>query len=133
MNRRPFVIFLPFVVAAFAIGSVVWFTQSQELKWAAVAIGLALISLGLGVISLLISRHTDKRINELNATIAQIETSQAEMQREQREQKEQSSSNSSIVPTLQAFSQLYLDYLANQKGEDEQQDADDDVKGSKEP
>ena len=135
MNRKSLVVLLPFVVAAFGVGSLVWITQSPELKWAAAAMGLSILSLGLGAMSLSISshtEHTDERINELNDTLARIEASQAEMQREQREQQEQSSSSSKIVPTLQAFSQLYLDYLANQKGEDEQQDAGDDAKGSKE-
>ncbi len=117
MNWRPFVSLLSFILAALIVGLVGWLTQSLELKWATAAIGLALISVGLGVNSFMISLYTDRRINEVNTTLTRIETSQTEMQKEQ---KEQSSSGSTIVPTLQVFSQLYLDYLAKQKSEEEQ-------------
>lgn len=45
---------------------------------------------------------------------------------------EQKGTHSTIVPTLQAFSQLYLDYLAKQKSGEEQQSDSNDAEGSKE-
>ncbi len=55
---------------------------------------------------------------EIMMRLDSIEDSLEEMRKEQ---KEQSSSGSTIVPTLQAFSELYLDYLARQKSKEEQQ------------
>jgi len=124
MNWRPFVGLLTFILAALIVGLLGWLTQPLELKWAAIATGLALVSVGLGVNSFMISLHTDKRINEMNTTLARIETSQTEMQEEK---KEQSSSGFTIVPTLQAFSQLYFEYLAKQKSGEEQQSGINDV------
>ncbi|MFC2022726.1 hypothetical protein ACFLTL_00995 [Chloroflexota bacterium] len=127
MHWRPFIILLSFVLAALIVGFVGWLIQPLELKWAAAATGLALIALGLGVNSFMISLHTDRRINEVNTTLTRIETTQTEIQREQ---KEQSSSSSTIAPTLQAFSQIYLDYFAKHKSEEEQQNYSDDAEGS---
>ena len=70
------------------------------------------IQIGLGINSLLISLHTDKKINEVNSTLKRIETLQTEMQKEP---KEQSGSESKIIPTLEAFSQFYFSYLSKQK------------------
>jgi hypothetical protein len=55
-------------------------------------------------------------MNKMNVALTQIGDLQEEMRKEQ---KEQPSSGSTIVPTLQAFSQLYFDYLAKQKGVEE--------------
>ena len=128
MKWRPFISLLSFIFVALIVGLVGWLTQSSELQWAVAAIGLALILVGLGVNSLLISLHTDRRINEVKTTLTRIETLQTEMQKEQ---KKQSSSGSTILPTLQAFSQLYLDYQAKQKSEEEQQNDKNDEKISK--
>ena len=45
---------------------------------------------------------------------------------------EQKGTHSTIVPTLQAFSQLYLDYMAKHKSEKEQQNDRNDEESSKE-
>jgi len=111
MNWRPFISLLSFILIALIVILLGLFTQSLELKWAA-AIGLALVAVGLGVNSLMISRNTDRRMNELNTTLTRIEVLQTEMQKAH---EEQSSSKTMIIPTLEAFSQLYLDYLTKQK------------------
>ncbi len=98
------------------------------MKWAA-AIGLALVAVGLGVNSFMMSRNTDRRINELNTNLTRIEALQTEIQKAH---EEQSSSKSMIIPTLEAFSQLYLDYLTKQKSEGEVQESSNDAESSKE-
>ena len=118
MNWRPFISLLSFILIALIVILLGLFTQSLEFKWAA-AIGLALVAVGLGVNNFMMSRNTDRRMNELNATLTRIETLQTEMQKAH---EEQSSSKTMIIPTLEAFSQLYLDYLTKQKTEGEVQD-----------
>ena len=115
MIWRPFVSLLSFIVLALFVGIVGWLTESTIIKWAAPAVALALISVGLGVNSLIIALHAENRTRDLNATLTKIEELQKEIRKEQ---KEQPSSSSPIVPTLQAFSQLYLDYFAKQKSEE---------------
>ena len=129
MNRRPFVILLSFVVLALIVGIVGWFTLSTTIKWAAPATALALFSVGLGLNSLIIALHLNRRINEVNTTLTRIEGLQIETSKEL---KEQSSSGSPILPTLQTFSQFYLDYLAKQKSEKEKKSDSNDVKSPKE-
>jgi len=118
MNWRPFISLLSIILLALIVILLGLFTQSLELKWAA-AIGLALVAVGLGVNSLMISRNTDRRMNELNTTLTRIEVLQTEMQKAH---EEQSSSKTMIIPTLEAFSQLYLDYLTKQKSGGEAQE-----------
>ena len=50
----------------------------------------------------------------------------------QKAHEEQSSSKTMIIPTLEAFSQLYLDYLTKQKSEGEVQEGSNDAESSKE-
>lgn len=128
MNWRPFTSLLSFIILALIVILLGLFTQSLELKWAA-AIGLALVAVGLGVNSLMISRNTDRKLNELNTNLTRIEALQAEMQKAH---EEQSSSKTMIIPTLEAFSQLYLDYLTKQKSEGEVQEGSNDAESSKE-
>ena len=129
MNWRPFISLLSFILLALIVVLLGLFTQSLELKWAAAATGLALIAVGLGVNSFMISLRTNRRINEVNTTLTRIETLQTEIQKEH---KEQSSSKSMIIPTLEAFSQFYLDYLTKQKSGGEVQDDSNDTESSKE-
>ncbi len=128
MNWRPFISLLSFILIALIVILLGLFTQSLELKWAA-AIGLALVAVGLGVNSFVISRNTDRKINELNTTLTRIEALQTEMRKAH---EEQSSSKTMIIPTLEAFSQLYLDYLTKQKSEGEVQEGSNDAESSKE-
>ena len=118
MSWRPFISLFSFIILALFFGIVGWVTESTIIKWAAPAIGLALIAVGLGVNSLMIALHTSRRMTEMDATLARIEGLQEEIQKEQREQ---ASSRSPVVESLQALSQYYFDYIAKQKGEDEQQ------------
>jgi len=127
MNWRPFISLLSFILIALIVFLMGVLIPSLELKWTA-AIGLALIAAGLGINGLMISMHTDKRINELNTTLARIENLQTEMQKEYQEK---SSSGSMIIPTLEAFSQMYLDYLAKQKSGGEKQVEGNNAESSK--
>ena len=117
MNWRYFISLLSSVILALLLGVIGWVTESTTLKWAAPAIGLALISVGLGVNSLIIALHTDRKMKEMDATLARIEGLQEEIQKEQ---KEQASSSPTIIAPLQALSQYYLDYLTSKKREDEE-------------
>jgi hypothetical protein len=118
MHLRDFMTLLYFVVAAIVLGIISWVTLSPTVKWVTPIIALGLISVGLGVNSIVLVRHTDKKIEAINETLRTIGQVQEELQKEQ---KEQTSSRSHIVPTLQAFSQLYLDYLAKQETGEENQ------------
>ena len=118
MNWRDFMTLMYFVVAAILFGIVGWVTLSSAIKWVAPAVALGLISVGLGLNSLLLANRTEKKIEAINGTLKNIEQIQESIQMEQ---KEQSSSSSPILPTIQAFSQLYLDYLAKQQSKEEEQ------------
>ncbi|MFC2017575.1 hypothetical protein ACFLUD_04100, partial [Chloroflexota bacterium] len=95
-----------------------WITESSSIRWVAPAFGLALIAVGLGVNSLIIALDTDKKMTEMGAALASIEGLQEEIRKEQKEQSEQRNSSPQIIPTLQALSQYYSDYLNKQKGEE---------------
>jgi hypothetical protein len=118
MKRRLYYYSLTIVVLAVFLGLFGWFTESSSIRWVAPAFGLALIAVGLGVNSLIIALHTERRMTEMGAALARIEGLQEEIQKEQKEQSEQKSSGSQIIPTLEVFSRFYLDYLNKQKGED---------------
>ena len=111
MNWRPFISLISFIVLALIFVLLGWITESIESTWAAVA-SLALIGVGLGVNSFMISLDTNRRIDDVNKTLKRIEILQTEMQNEP---KEQSGSESKIIPTIEAFSKFYLGYLAKQK------------------
>jgi len=115
MNRRYAIIFSSFVVVALLMGLVGWLAESMVMRWVAPAIGLALISIGLGVNSLVMAADTDRRMSEIQAKLARIVDLQVEIQEKQ---KEQASSGPPIVASLQAMSQYYMDYINKQKGED---------------
>ena len=107
-----------FVVAAIIFGIVSLVILPPTIKWVAPAVALGFISVGLGVNSLVLVSHTDKKIEAVNMTLKSIEQLQEEIRKEQ---KEQPSSGAPIIPTLQAFSQLYFDYLAKQESGEENQ------------
>ena len=124
MNWRDSMTLIYFVVAAVIFAVIGWFTLSPAIKWAAPAVALGLISVGLGVNSLVLVNHTDRKIETMKEALKSIKQLQEEIQKEQ---KEQSSSSSPIVPTLQAFTQMYLDYLAKQQSEEEPKDKSTEV------
>ena len=115
MNRKLLINLSSFIILAVVFGILGWVAESTTAKWAAAAIALALISVGLGINSIIIARHADRRINNIDAGLARVIELQDELQKEQKEQSEQKSSSSQIIPTLQAFSEFYLDYLNKQK------------------
>ena len=123
MNWRDFMTLMYFVVAAILFGIVGWVTFSPAVKWTAPAVALGLIAVGLGVNSLVLANRMDRKLGAMSETIVNIAQIQEAMQKEQNEQ---AGSHSTIVPTLQAFSQLYMDYLAKQQSEEEpHRDSDD--------
>lgn len=129
MNWRPFISLLSFMLIALIVGLLGWFTQPLETKWVVAAASLAILAVGLGINSFLITLNTAKRINEINTNITRIEELQIEMQKKQDEQQ---GSGSMIIPTLETFSKFYLDYLNKQKGEEEEQDNTGDTENQKE-
>ncbi|MFC2056317.1 hypothetical protein ACFLTO_01970 [Chloroflexota bacterium] len=112
MKRR---LYYPLIIIILAVllGLFGWFTESSSIRWVALAFGLALVAVGLGVNSLIIALHTEKRATEIWAVLARIEGMAEEMRKEQNEQR---NSSPQIISTLQALSQYYSDYLSKQKG-----------------
>ena len=100
-----------FAIVGLAVGSYIWSVESVDIGWIAVVVFLIFILLGLAIDNFIKAIRTEKTINKISITLAQIQNS---LEKIQNGQKEQTSSGSSIFPTLQAFSQLYLDYLAKQ-------------------
>ena len=117
MKRRLYYYPLTAVILAVFLGLFGWFTESSSIRWVAPAFGLALIAVGLGVNSLIIALHAERRMIEMGAALARIEGLQEEMLKEQIEQKEQKGSGPPIIASLQAMSQYYMDYINKQKGE----------------
>ncbi|MFC2073009.1 hypothetical protein ACFLUU_10025 [Chloroflexota bacterium] len=115
MNRRLYYYPLTIVILGVLLGLFGWFTESLSIRWVAPAFGLALISVGLGVNSLIIALHTEKRATELGAVLDRIEGLAEEMRKEQNER---ASSGPPIIASLQAISQYYMDYIDKQKEEE---------------
>ena len=115
MKRRLYYYPLTIVILAVFLGLFGWFTESSSIRWVAPAFGLALIAVGLGVNSLIIALHTERRMTEMGAALARIEGLQEEIRKEQNER---ASSGPPIIASLQAMSQYYMDYINKQKGED---------------
>ncbi len=120
MHWRDFRILVYFVVAAVIFGIVGWGILAPGITWIVPILTLGLILLGLGINSLVLVTHTYKRVEAISETLKSIEQIQEAIQ------KEQSSSSPPIVPTLQAFSQFYLDYVTKQQNKDEPQKSTDD-------
>ena len=114
MNWRDFMVLWCFIIAAILVGSIGWFIFSTEFKWAAPAIALGLLSIGLGVNSISMAYSADRKYTAINETLSNIMQIQEDIQKEQ---KEPTSSSSPLVVSLQALSQYYTDFLAQQKGE----------------
>ncbi len=114
MNRRLYYSLTIIILAVF-LGLFGWFTESTTVRWVAPAFGLALIAIGLGVNSLIIALHTEKRATEIGSVIARIEGLAEEMRKEQNER---ASSGPPIVASLEAMTKYYMDYINKQKEED---------------
>lgn len=106
---------LTIIILAVFLGLFGWFAESSSIRWIAPAFGLALIAVGLGVNSSIIASHTERRMTEMGATLARIESLQTEIRKTQ---DEKAGSGPSIVASLEAMSQYYMDYISKQKGED---------------
>ena len=115
MKRRLYYYPLTIVIVAVFLAVIGWFTESSSIRWVAPAFGLALIAVGLGVNSLIIALHTEKRATELGAVLARIEGLAEEMRKEQNER---ASSGPPIIASLQGMAQTYMDYIKKQKEED---------------
>ena len=76
------------------------------------AFAIAVFSVGLGIGSFMVALDTDRRINNIDATLARMEKLQDEIKKAQ---EEQPSSNNPILATLHGLSQYYLDYVKNRK------------------
>ena len=96
------------VILGIALGLLGWFTEPSSIRWVAPAFGLALIAVALGIYSLILASSTEKRATELGAALTRIETLADELRNELNESK---SPRAQILPTLEAFSQYYLNYL----------------------
>jgi len=101
-------------ILGLAIGIYIWLTESSAIRWIAIVVGFSFVSLGLAIDGFTKVKKLEKTTDQIDITLNKMQTL---VDRIQQEQKEGSSSGSSIFPTLQAFSQLYLDYLAKQERE----------------
>ena len=119
MNWRDFRIFVYFIIAAVVLGVVSWTMLPSSTLWVAPVVALGLILTGLGINSLVLTCRTNKKIEAIQEMLVRIEQMQETIQKEQ---EKQSGSHTTIVPTLQAFTQLYMDSLANQQSGNEQQE-----------
>ena len=119
MHWRDFRILLYFIIAAVVLGILSWTMLPPSAVWAAPVVGLGLISIGLGTNSIVLADRTNKKIEAIKKTLIHIEHIQEAIQKEQ---EKQSGPHSTIVPTLQAFTQLYMDSIAKQQSGEEQQE-----------
>lgn len=115
MKKRLYYYPLTIFILAVFLAVFGWFNESTTVRWLAPAFGLALIAVGLGITSLVIAVHTERRAIEMGAALARIEGLAEEMRKEQNER---ASSGTPIIASLQAVSQYYMDYINKQKGED---------------
>ena len=119
MHWRDFRIFIYFIIAAVVLGVVSWTLLPSSAVWVASVVALGLILTGLGINSLVLVYRTNKKIEAIQETLLHIEQIQEALQKEQ---EKQSGPHATIVPTLQAFTQLYMDSIANQQSGEEQQE-----------
>ena len=121
MNGRGprWTLYLPIVIftlAGIAIGSYVWATESIEIRWAAIAVAIAFVSVGLGAQGFLIARYTDNKLGELSQTLIRLETLQNEIKAEQEKQK---STNTPVIASMTALSQL-VEFFGKKKADEGQ-------------
>lgn len=124
MHWKDFRIFIYFIIAAVILGVVSLTVLPSSATWVAPVVALGLILTGLGLNSLVLVYRTNQKIDSIQETLARIEQMQEAIQKEQ---EKQSGSHTTIVPTLQAFTQLYMDSVANRGSEEEQQETSGDA------
>ena len=112
MTLRFFVSIFAFSIGALIIGIIGWISGNTVLG----AYGLGVLSIGLGVNSLMISLNTNRRTNSMEATLTRIESLQGEFKKAQ---EEQPSSQKPIIASLQSLSQYYFDSIAKKKSTDD--------------
>jgi len=105
---------LCFVLAGLAIGSYLWIVGAIEIRWAAFAVAIALIAVGLGMQGLLLAKYTADRIGEINQALIRLEGLQNDISVAQQQQ---TTTNTPIVASMTAISQL-VEFFSKQKGED---------------
>jgi UDP-N-acetylmuramyl pentapeptide phosphotransferase/UDP-N-acetylglucosamine-1-phosphate transferase len=119
MHWRDFRVFIYFIVAAVVLGVVSWKMLPSSAVWVAPVVALGLLLTGLGINNLVLTCRTNKKIEAIQEMLVRIEQMQEAIQKEQ---EKQSGSQTTIVPTLQAFTQLYMDSIADRQSEEEQQE-----------
>jgi len=110
-----------FTIAAVMAGIFWWFAVSTEVRLAAIAIAIALISVGLGFQSLVFAVDTDDRIKEINQSIKRLEELQNEIKVDQEKQK---NTNTPVVASMTALSQL-VEFFGKKKADERQGDEKD--------
>ncbi len=115
MHRRLLVSLYSLLAMSIILIAVALFIGSPEVKWIVAAVGLATVSVGLGITSFVISLHAASTTSKMVSTLNQIEKTQQDILTELKREK---SSSPPIVASLQAFSQFYLDYLQKQASKD---------------
>ena len=123
MNNRDsrWTLYLPLAgctLLGIIIGGYVWIVESIELRWAAVAVAIALFSLGLGIQSFVSASHTDDKIKEISEDIKRLQELQSEIKAEQ---EKQTSTNTPVVASMAAISQL-VEFFSQKKAGEEQGD-----------
>ncbi|MFO7996359.1 MAG: hypothetical protein R6U93_04320 [Dehalococcoidia bacterium] len=108
MRYKPFISVIAFSIGALILGIIAWL--SGEIVFGAYALGV--LSVGLGVNSLMISLSADRRTNSIEATLTRIESLQEEIKKAQ---EEKPSSGKPLLAALEGLSQYYFDYIAKQK------------------
>jgi len=109
---RPFISIFAFGIGALILAIIAWTSGETVLN----AYALGVLSVGLGVNSLIISLNTAKRTNSIEATLTRIESLQEEIKKAH---EEQPGSSKPILATLGGLTQYYLDYMAKNKAKDE--------------
>ena len=117
MNKRQYYYPLAIIAIGMFLGLLGWFNESSSIRWIAPAFGLVLIGVALGLSSLIIASNTEKRATELIAGLARIESLAEELREEISGKKNH---GAQIIPTLEAISQYYTEYLNRPKGEEKQ-------------
>ncbi len=112
MSWRQFIPIFAFSLGALVLAIIGWTSGQAVLN----AYALGVLSLGLGINSLMISLHTTRRMKSVEATLTRIEGLQQEIKRGQ---EQQPSTSKPILATLEGLTQYYLDYMAQHKAKNE--------------
>ena len=86
MYSRNFRIAIYFIIAAVIIGISGWIVLPVSMQWIAPVAALVLVSLGLGLNSLVLISRTDKKIASLESKIITLEQTQEAIRKGQEEQ-----------------------------------------------